>query len=96
MQDIKLTLGARAKQINQININNQVNQISYTEARNVITRLPFKINPNFYGAVAKHLHRMGADRFYEYAAKALECGYNKERYFMKCLKNDELNKRTGQ
>lgn len=88
MQSIKNPLGVRTKQINQIVKNNQVNQISYTEARNVILKLPFKINPKFYGAVCGHLHRIGQERFFEIAADTLLKAYNKERYFMKCLVNE--------
>lgn len=78
-------------QINQIKtkvFTNQINQISYSETKQIILSLPFTVNEQFHNLIAWQLRRIGVKRFTE-CADIAKTKNSPERYFMTCLKQEK-------
>jgi len=98
MENLHGVLEEKATKINQIKTK-QINQkLNYYLVNQIIRELPFEVNKNFYGAIAKHMIRIGLKRFKECVAAAVKA-YNPEKYLMKCLVNESrsagCDPRTG-
>lgn len=71
----------------QTNLINQIKNITYGQVADLIKKLPFEVNQKFVGAIAKHIRKVGPDRFNECVEASAKARYP-ERYLMKCLVNE--------